>query len=522
MKANQSGRLSPVAAMLLFGFFSSTAVQADVTGWLSPESGDGTYTQWSGSSGGTGGATVNDGIGCAAGLDTFWTAGLNTYRASAVIAIPGTVPDGATIHSVDIQVCQSRGIAGTPPAGATFQTFVRIDSTNTDSGTNIAASTPVANVTEHTQNIALGVVRTPTTVLQAGTVKTNAIGSQRIYTLAARINYTIPGSTTTVSCISPTAIGNTSTCTATIAPSAGGTTPTGAVTWGSSDAGSFSGESCTPGAGTLSCTATFTPAGVGTPTVTATFAGDANMTGSNGTDGVQVVVPASTTTVTCASPIQIDGSSVCTATVAPGLGSVTPTGAVTWGTSVAGSFSAESCTPGVGSLTCSATFTPGGVGTTIITATFAGDANMTGSNGTDDVEIIVPGSTTTVSCVSPIEIDGTSACTATVAPSAGSAIPTGALTWSTSDAGTFSGESCTPGIGSLTCSATFTPAEVGIPTVTATFAGDGNMTGSSGADDVQVDEPAVQVAVPVFGPLGFLLTLLGVTAIGGWYSRRRY
>lgn len=427
MKANHSGRLAPVAAVVLFGIFSSTLVQADDTGWLSPEDGDGFYTQWGGSGGGTGGATVNDGIGCA-GVDvnTYWTAGLDTYRASAIITIPATVPDGATIDSVDVQVCQSRGIAGSPPTGATFQTFVRVDSTNTDSGTNISSSSPPSNTTEHIQTIPLGVVRTPTTVLQAGGVKTNGLGSQRIYTLAARINYTIPGSTTTVSCTSPIAIGNTSTCTATIAPSAGSTTPSGAVTWSSSDAGTFSGESCTPGTGSLSCTATFTPAGLGGP---------------------------------------------------------------------------------------------------IVTATFAGDANMTGSNGTDDVQVVVPGSATTVSCTSPIEIGDTSACTATIAPSSGSVTPTGAVTWSTSDAGTFSGETCTPGVGSLTCNAVFTPSAVGAPTVTATFAGDTNMTGSNGAAVVQVNEPFVPPeprAVPVFGLPGFLLTVFGITAIGGWYSRRRY
>lgn len=630
MKKALSGRYSfawSACAAALIALLPASFSQAATTGWLSPGNGNGFYTQWNTTppdSSVDEGSQVNDGIGCAAGTATWWVSSAINQRSTGIITVPGSVPDGSTIDSVDVRVCQSRSSAGVD--GSTFQTFVRVNSTNIDSGTNITAATPYTSPAANTQNITVGVIKSGTTTLQAGVLKTNeapapATLTQRIYTLAARINYTLPTTTTTLACASPIYVGNGSLCTATVTPSAGGNTPSsgvnwfssdagsfsgisctpgagtltcsatytpngvgapevlaaysgdtnmtgslsnivsvqvdpydtttsvsctspiyvdgvsvctatvvptvgsstppGAVTWSTTDAGSFSGESCTPGAGVLTCSANYTPSGVGTPVVSATYAGDVNFNGSNGSGNVQVDPYDSATTVNCASPINVGDVSVCTATVAPTAGSLTPTGAVTWSATDGGSFSGQSCTPGAGTLSCTATFTPTAVGLPMVTATYAGDANTNSSNGSDDVQVSAHNTTTTVSCASPINDDGTSACTATVLPVTGSSTPTGAVTWSTTDGGSFSGQSCTPGAGTLSCVATFTPEGVGAPTVTATYAGDANTNGSNGSDEVQVNAAPAPTQIPVFGPFGLLLSIVGLGLIGGWQSRRR-
>ena len=279
------------SAIFLLSALPIASSQAADTGWLSPENGDGNYTQWNNSALGTTnmGSFVNSAVGCdAPALATFWITGFNTARTSVEVTIPGTIPDGATIDSVDVQVCQSRAVSGAD--GASFQTFIRVDGSDTDAGSDIIAATPANSPAANTQNIPLGIVMTGGTFadLEVGTLKTNSIDFQRIHTLAARINYTIAGSTTAVSCTSPVVIGGDSTCTADVAPSAGATTPSGAVTWSTTDGGSFSSEVCIGGVGSLACSATFTPGGLGTATVTATYPGDMNMSGSDGSDDVQV------------------------------------------------------------------------------------------------------------------------------------------------------------------------------------------------------------------------------------------
>ncbi|MEZ5502049.1 MAG: hypothetical protein R3E50_05100 [Halioglobus sp.] len=198
-------------ATLPLAILPSSFAQADDTGWISPENGNGVYTQWVNSALNTTnmGSYVNVGIGCdAAGLSTFWIIGTDNSRQSAVISIPGSIPDGSTIDSVDVQVCQSR--AGTGTDGATFQTFIRVDGSDTASGSNITAATPASSPAANSDNFLLGIVKTGPVFasLEVGTLKTNGVNYQRIHTLAARINYTLPGSTTTVSCVTPINIGD--------------------------------------------------------------------------------------------------------------------------------------------------------------------------------------------------------------------------------------------------------------------------------------------------------------------------
>jgi YVTN family beta-propeller protein len=130
---------------------------------------------------------------------------------------------------------------------------------------------------------------------------------------------------------------------------------------------------------------------VGNNTITATYAGDSNYSGSSGTlSGGQLVNPAQTTIdVTSVSPasenLGQDAPATITALVAWSGGGAAPTGAVTiGGTATGGTYSATSCGAASGNtITCTATFTPGAstaAGTYTMQASIAADSNYTGAN----------------------------------------------------------------------------------------------------------------------------------------------
>ena len=93
---------------LLLGALPFASAQAATTGFLNPEDGTGTYTDWANSSGG--GANVNDQVGCGTpDSTTFWFTDAsvqNNDRATAVVDI-STIPDNSLIESVNIRVCDS-------------------------------------------------------------------------------------------------------------------------------------------------------------------------------------------------------------------------------------------------------------------------------------------------------------------------------------------------------------------------------------------------------------------------------
>jgi large repetitive protein len=152
---------------------------------------------------------------------------------------------------------------------------------------------------------------------------------------------------------------------AAVAPGAG--TPTGNVTVSDGSA------TCT---GTVAAgTCTLTPTTAGAKTVTATYAGDGNFTGSTSAGVAQTVNVANTaTTITGHTPnpstlLQGIVVTFTVAAVAPGSG--TPTGNVTVSDGTA------TCTGTVAAGTC--TLTPLTIGVKTLVATYAGDANFAGS-----------------------------------------------------------------------------------------------------------------------------------------------
>jgi hypothetical protein len=110
------------------------------------------------------------------------------------------------------------------------------------------------------------------------------------------VTYTPPNSTTTVNCGSGDPVvtyGSSLTCVATVVRTGGTFTPTGSVAWTSSGAGNITTSPCTlsnVAPGTASCQVTYQPTQVGTGahTLTATYSGDANFSGSQGTQIVTV------------------------------------------------------------------------------------------------------------------------------------------------------------------------------------------------------------------------------------------
>ena len=124
-----------------------------------------------------------------------------------------------------------------------------------------------------------------------------------------------------------------------------------------------------------------------------------------------------TTNVDCGAgnPVVQYGSSIsCVATVTGASGSDTPSGIVTWGTNDSGSFGTSACVQdtGLGTLTCTAVYTPSAVGdgSHNVTATYAGDINFKDSSGNRDVTVTTIALVPSITANSKV-YDGTNAAT---------------------------------------------------------------------------------------------------------------
>ncbi|GAA5615789.1 hypothetical protein Spla01_07006 [Streptomyces platensis] len=291
----------------------------------------------------------------------------------------------------------------------------------------------------------------------------------------------------------PSVVGETVTFTATVAPGAPGTgTPTGTVTFVATD-----GVTTVTLTGTLSGGTTSVSTNglvtAGSYSVTATYSGDGDFTGSVGADTHTVVQASTTTAVTSAPDPSVVGETVTfTATVAPvAPGTGTPTGIVTF-----------IATDGVTTVTLTGTLSGGTTsvstnglvtaGTYSVTATYSGDANFTGSVGTD-TQIVGQASTTTALTLAPNpSVAGEpvtfTAVVAPVAPGAGT--PTGTVTFVVTG-----GPTLTATLSGGTASATTSALGAGSFPVTATYSGDANFTGSSDSDTQVVGQASTTTTV---------------------------
>jgi len=233
-------------------------------------------------------------------------------------------------------------------------------------------------------------------------------------------------------------------------------------------------DSCTASLPSVSCAITFTSAG--SKSLTATYVGDANFnTSSSSPAAPHTVNPADTfVTITSDTPDpSVVGQAVTVqynvAVTSPGSG--TPTGNVTV------SDGSVSCTGTVAAGQCSLTFTS--VGLKSLTAIYPGDANYNGStSGTASHQVNQASTTTTITSDTPdpsgIGQEVTVQYTV-VATAPGNGTPTGGVTVSDGV------DSCTGTVGAGQCLITLNTN--GSRTLTATYAGDSNFTGSQSAGE---------------------------------------
>jgi len=244
-------------------------------------------------------------------------------------------------------------------------------------GTAVTDSSGVATLTGVTQN---DTVSTPGTIVAGFFGDSTNLLSQNSGNLVVSQSST---TTTLTSSGTPSASGQAVTFTATVAAvSPGSGTPTGTVDFydGTVNAADLIGQGTLNGVSgndqATFTTSTTSPLALGTHPITAVYSGDTTFTTSTSSVFSQVVLPATTTTLTSSGTPSVFGQSVTfTATVAHTAGTGTPTGTVNFldnGTSI-----------GTGTLSVvsghdQATFptTTLAAGTHPITAVFAGDTNF--------------------------------------------------------------------------------------------------------------------------------------------------
>jgi hypothetical protein len=324
---------------------------------------------------------------------------------------------------------------------------------------------------------------------------------------------------------SPAKVGQTVTLTATVkATSPGAGTPTGTVT--------FQGDRrtvCTArlgqgSPGVATCAAKFTTAG--TETVTASYAGDGDDVGSSGSYALTVAPDPTTTSVTLTPPDPVTGQKV-TATVtvtANGPGSGYPTGTVAVGcrgcrgTATLLNGVLHSATHGTVALAGTITVGAGGV---VVTAAYAGSTNYSGSTSTVTLTVGKDATATALSVIpttavvgQPVTLEATVTAAAT-----GSGTPTGTVAFTQTGialCATAPLSATTPD--TATCKTTYTG--TGTFNVKASYAGDGNFTGSSTTGAVVVDKDPTTTTVqsnvgsPVVGQPITLTATVEVTSPG--------
>ena len=314
--------------------------------------------------------------------------------------------------------------------------------------------------------------------------------------------------TTLSSSASPALSGSSITFTATVAANSSGNIPTGTVEFwdGTTDLGP----------GTLSggvATLTTSALSAGDHTISAIYSGDTNFVTSTSSDLNQAVDLASTTSLSSSLSSSVFGQSVTLiATVAPSVGSGTPTGTVDFydGTTWIGS-GTLSVVGGYDVATFSTSVLAAG-DHPAITAVYEGDPTYyTSTSSASDVDVGQDGTTTSVGAdTNPSAYGQTVTFTATVsAASPGSGTPTGTVQFQIDDSDYGSPVSLN---GSGQATITDAALSLGDHTVTASYSGDSNFTASDPLDQT-VDQATTSTVLTASANPALVSTSITFTAI---------
>src|SRR2546425_1117111 len=429
---------------------------------------------------------------------------------TTVSCTPASVAIGASTNCT-ATVMDTSSTPTTPAGSVTFSS----SGTGTFSGSPCTMSGSGASATCSASFTPSGTSARTDTITGTYSGDSGHLGSENTFALTVTLG--THATSTAVSC-TPSAVAPTQvvSCTATVTDtSATPTRPTGTITWSHSGTGSFSVGTCTLNGGTPSiCTVQYTPTATGPHDISASYGGDPTHDVSATTTPTTITVTQdpTTTTVTC-TPLAIAPDQIvsCTATVADtvtGRTPVPPTGTITWSHTGTGSFSVGTCALNGGTPSlCTVQYTPTAVGGHDITASYGGSAiHATSSTAAPTtITVTLDSTSTTVSCtptaVAPTQVVS---CTATVADTVtgrSPITPTGSVTFSHTNSGSFSIGSCAlnGGVPSL-CTVQYTPTLTGSHDITATYVPDAehaaSTTGTPSTITVTHDPTTITVSCP--------------------------
>ncbi|MFI0818103.1 beta strand repeat-containing protein [Streptomyces sp. NPDC021098] len=231
---------------------------------------------------------------------------------------------------------------------------------------------------------------------------------------------------------------------------------------------------------------------VGSQTVTATYGGDSGIAGSTGTTSVTVNQATSTTTVSsagagaCGAPVTLCAQ---VTTVPPGT--CAPTGTVTFVVAGGPTLTATVNASGQACVTTSAI----PVGTFTVTATYGGGGGVAGSSGTGTVTVDQGTSTLAVTATPSPSVCGQTVtiCAQVAVDPPSTCVPTGDVTFAISGGPTLTATLDATGEACVTTSAV----GVGTHTITATYAGDSGVGGSTGTTSLVVNPASSTTTVTV-------------------------
>src|SRR5580658_1461238 len=430
-----------------------------------------------------------------------------TYVGDAANGISTSSPLTQTVREPDTVALTSSANPAQPSASVTFTVVV------TPTGPGL----PTGTVTFYNGSTSLGTgtlsgnpatttLSTSTLALGSHSITASYAGDSQNVATTSNIVIEIINQTTTVTLASnsnPSLYSNAVTLTATVTPS-GSTAPTGVVT--------FSDNATAIGTGTLngSGVATYNTSSLapGQHSITVNYPGDSDNGGASSTVLTQTVQENTATTVTVNTNPSIAGNSIeFTATVtasASGATTITPTGTVTFedGATAFGMGTVN----GSGVATLNTAALP--AGTQSVTAVYGGDTINLTSQSAVLTQVVDQNTTMTVaSSTNPSGVGNAVIFTATI-PQSGASEPGGTVTFL--NGATVLG---TAPLSNGSAAFTYSGLGLGVHTIQATYAGDGNYAAAS-ATVSQTVKNAITITIttnpanPVAGsPVTFTATV---------------